>query len=81
MNHSDQPSTSRECIPDSSVSQPTEIASTKVTISEEELQKDAQQLDNRLEECASRYNLSSLNVKNIIFVSLFLFMLYLQDLI
>jgi hypothetical protein len=60
----DQPSTSKE--PYSGPS--TEQAKTQL-ISEEEIQQDALRLDNRLEEAAKHYNLTTLNVKNIIFVS------------
>jgi hypothetical protein len=66
MDHSDQPSTSQE--PQQQQSQ-TDSGKKKVLVSEEELQKDAKRLDVRLEDCAKKYNLSSLNVKNIIFVS------------
>lgn len=67
MDHSDRPSTSKEAektLNDSINNEPSS------SVNEEEMQKDARRLEQRLEECAKKYNLSSLNVKNIIFVSL-----------
>lgn len=60
----DQPSTSKEPQPGTSTEQ-----NNTLLISEEEIQQDAMRLDNRLEEAAKHYNLTALNVKNIIFVS------------